>query len=190
MDAWLAAHRLSLSLALVVAALLGAGVYLGSRPSEGSLAIALPTSAVAVGGPRAYISGEVVSPGVYRFEPGDRVEQLVALAGGFTADADVDSVNLALRLKDEQQVHVPRAKPTPAPGAAIATGATESALVDLNSASVPELDTLPGIGEVTAQRIVDHRTKVGPFAAPEDLLTLKLVSSSTFEKIRDKVTVR
>lgn len=191
MDAWLAAHRLSLSLALVIAALLGAGVYLGSRQGESPLVVTLPTPATSIGGPKAYISGEVARPGVYRFELGDRVEQLIALAGGFTADADVDAINLALRLRDEQQVHVPRAAPTVVAGIIDPGGTTaEAKLVDLNTASAPELEALPGIGPVTAQRIVDHRVKVGPFVKPEDLLTLKLVSSSTFEKIRDQVTVR
>ena len=187
MDAWLAAHRLSLSLALVAAALLGVGFYFASRPSERPLVVAIPTAAPQVGGPKAFISGEVARPGVYRFEPGDRVEQLVALAGGFTPDADVDSINLALRLKDEQQVHVPRVAPRAVPGT---PASPESKLVDLNTASAAELEALPGIGEVTAQRIIDHRTKVGLFVRVEDVLTLKLVTSSTFEKISALVTVR
>ena len=191
MDAWLAAHRLSLSLALVVVALLGAGAYLGSRQNESPLVIAIPTQAASAGGPRAFISGEVTRPGVYLFEQGDRVEQLVALAGGFTAEANVDAVNLALRLKDEQQVQVPRLAPTAAAQAASpGTGSGESRLVNLNTASGPDLEALPGIGPVTAQRIIDHRTQVGPFSSPEEIHTLKIVNSSTFEKIRDRVTVR
>ncbi len=191
MDAWLAAHRLTLSLALVVAALIGVGVYLGARQGDSSLVFTSPTAAASIGGPRAYISGEVARPGVYRFEPGDRVEQLVALAGGFTAEADVVAINLALRLRDEQQVHVPRAAPAKSQGSsARGTASPESKLIDLNTASAPELEALPGIGPAIAQRIVDHRSKVGPFTKPEDLLTLKLVNGSTFEKIRGLVTVR
>jgi competence protein ComEA len=191
LSAWLAAHRLPLSLALVVLALLGAGVYFGTRPAESPLVVTVPTAAPAAGGPKAYISGEVARPGVYQFQTGDRVEQLIALAGGFTAEADASSINLALRLKDEQQVHVPRVVPSPTPGG-MALGASTSAskLIDLNTASAAELESLPGIGQAIAQRIIDHRTKVGPFVKTEDLLTLKLVNSSTYEKVRDLVTVQ
>jgi competence protein ComEA len=185
-DAWLDAHRVSLSLAIAVCALFGGAVFLSGRGAEQPLVIATPGLAGQLGGPRAYVSGEVARPGVYTFVPGDRVEQLIALAGGFTAAADVDSVNLALRLKDEQQVHVPSLEATGA-----ASGSSSSAkLVNLNSATVPELETLPGIGSALAQRIVDHRTQVGPYSEVEDLRTLRLVPDSTFEKIRPLVTVR
>jgi competence protein ComEA len=186
LDAWLTTNRLSLSLALAAIALVGAAFYFGGRAGESPLIVTAPTPVVSFGGPRAFISGEVARPGVYRFEPGDRVEQLVALAGGFTAEADVNAVNLSLRLRDEQQVHVPQLA-----GSSMAENeSTQSALVDLNSASLVELDALPGIGPVTAERILDHRTKVGPFAQVDDLLTLKLVSAAAFEKIRPLVTVR
>jgi competence protein ComEA len=185
LDAWLATHRASLSLALVVVALLGAAVYLGGRGDDRPLVIANPSPSTSSGGPKAYITGEVARPGVYPFEPGDRVEQLVALAGGFTPEADHDAVNLALRLKDEQQVHVPRLSLDPAP--ATTPGAK---LIDLNSASSAELESLPGIGPALAQRIVEHRDKVGPFERVEDLQTLKIITGSTYEKVRPLVTVR
>jgi competence protein ComEA len=186
LDAWIAARRVSLSLAILVVALAGAAISIGGRLGERPLVVTAPTAAPRAGAPKAYVSGEVVQPGVYSFEPGDRVEQLVALAGGFSPDADVDAVNLALRLKDEQQVHIPRL----AASAPAGTAAPQSRLIDLNSASSVELESLPGVGPVTAQLIVDHRTRVGPFTQVEDLLTLKLVSRATFEKVKALVTVR
>lgn len=194
MDRWLEDHRGALAIALVAVFAVGAVFWMQRvGPDDRPLVIAASPSA-APGDLMVYVSGAVARPGVYPFRDGDRVEQAVAAAGGATADADLTALNLAVRLRDEQQVHVPRlgeAKPkaeaSPNPTAPSAPGGT---LVDLNSAGRDELEALPGIGPVTAQRILDYRDRNGPFRQIDDLKTNKLVNTATFEKIQGLVTVR
>ncbi|HXH82845.1 MAG TPA: ComEA family DNA-binding protein [Candidatus Tectomicrobia bacterium] len=133
-----------------------------------------------------YVTGAVASPGVYTLRDGDRVEQAVAAAGGFAEDADPERINLARRLRDEDQVTVPRVG-QPAPAVDEAAGATAS--LDLNLATADQLEALPGIGEVYAARIVESRAFDGPFGSPDDLVARKLVPASTLERIRPYVTV-
>jgi competence protein ComEA len=112
------------------------------------------------------VAGAVRRPGLYRLEPGARVADAVAAAGGATRRANVDAVNLAAPLADGLQVVVP-----PRGAASAAAGGTPSpaAPVDLNSASVEQLDALPGIGPSTAQKIVDFRQAHGAFHSVDEL---------------------
>lgn len=129
-----------------------------------------------------YVTGAVATPGVYTLHDGDRVEQAVAIAGGFAADADPERINLARRLRDEDQVTVPRlGQPLPAPESEVAGLA---APLDLNVATADQLEALPGIGEVYAARIVESRAADGPFASPDDLVARKLIPKATLERIR------
>jgi competence protein ComEA len=135
-----------------------------------------------------HVSGEVIAPGIYRLPAGARIEDALKASGGATANGDIHRINLAARLADGQQIVVPwrtdpslaalTTLPSPVPGR-----------VNVNSASVAELDRLPGIGPVTAQRIVAYREEHGPFTRIEQLREAKLVTASTFEKIRDLVGV-
>jgi competence protein ComEA len=111
------------------------------------------------------VAGAVRRPGLYRLEPGARVADALAAAGGATRRANVDAVNLAAPLADGLQVIVPLR------GAAGASSSSPSATapVDLNSASVEQLDALPGIGPSTAQKIVDYRQAHGAFHSLEEL---------------------
>ena len=174
---------------VVLAALLSAAVVAivveqrdgGSDALEITLANVTPTP----GGPIAvYVTGAVLHPGVYTLEDGARAVDAVFAAGGSTSDADLEAVNLAVRLRDEDQVLVPRAGQAGSVSSSVA-GATS---VNINTASASELDALPGIGEVYSQRIVDSRTRDGLFAAPEDLIARDLIPQATFERIRDLVT--
>ena len=112
------------------------------------------------------VAGAVRRPGLYRLEPGARVADAVAAAGGATRRANVDAVNLAAPLADGLQVVVP-----PRGAASAPAGGTPSptAPVDLNSASVEQLDALPGIGPSTAQKIVDFRQAHGAFHSVDEL---------------------
>jgi competence protein ComEA len=126
-----------------------------------------------------------------KVKEGDRVEDAVKAAGGPTADADIARLNLAQRLRDEGQVIVPRLDETPAAsksGSAQSSG--ESRKININSASAAELDALPGIGATYSQRIMDYRTKNGPFKKIEDLKDKKIIPAATFEKIKDLIDVR
>ncbi len=154
------------------------------------------------------VAGAVRRPAVYQLAPGSLVADAIAAAGGPAEDADLDRINKAVPLDDHVQVYVPRRA---APGATVAPGgaaepppvstaplrmlggaaspATPSAespgLVNLNTASLAELDALPGIGEVTAQKIVAGR----PYASVEDLLRVDGIGEAKLATLRPLVTV-
>jgi competence protein ComEA len=137
------------------------------------------------------IAGAVRRPGVYEFREGDRVIDAIHAAGGATPKASLDALNLAAPLADGVQILVPVVAPAaaPPPGSGAVAGATPAALVNVNTASATDLETLPGIGEVIAQRIVDYRTQNGPFAAVDDLLDVSGIGDAILGDIRDLVTV-
>lgn len=140
-----------------------------------------------------YVSGAVRQPDVYELPAEARVKDLVRSAGGFSAEADAERINLAERLRDEQHVHVPRlgerADQTDTGASPAADGGAQGDLIDLNTASVSELDALNGIGPALAQRIIDYRESDGPFTSVEDLQKVKGVGPALYAKIAPFVTV-
>ncbi|HET7145576.1 MAG TPA: ComEA family DNA-binding protein [Gaiellaceae bacterium] len=114
------------------------------------------------------VAGAVRRPGLYTLPDGSRVAAAIAAAGGATARAEIDAVNLAAPLADGLQIVVPRRSPKGGDAAGAAPG-SPAGPVDLNSASVEELDTLPGIGPTTAQKIVDYRQAHGAFHSVDEL---------------------
>lgn len=139
------------------------------------------------------VQGAVARPGVHRLPAGSRVGDAIAAAGGYSAQVDIaaaaERLNLAERLTDGAKIRVPVRGETAA--APLPEGSAESSgsggLIDINRASADELDTLPGIGPVTAQKIIDARAEA-PFTTVDELLSRGVVGPSTFEKLRDLVT--
>lgn len=116
------------------------------------------------------VAGAVRRPGLYRLRSGSRIDDAIAAAGGPTAKAQLDAVNLAAPIADGEQVVVPGRGAVGAPAASPpAAGSTPSAPLDLNTATAEQLDSLPGIGPVTAQKILDYRQKHGPFRSVAEL---------------------
>lgn len=149
------------------------------------------------------VAGAVLAPGVYELPAGARGADAIAAAGGLAPDADAAAVNLARPLQDGEKLVAPTPPPLKpaaavsdaagAPGldAARSSGANlaGAGLIDINTASAQELESLPAIGPVTAQAIVDHRTANGPFRSVEDLEDVKGIGPSTLDKIRALITV-
>ena len=153
--------------------------------------------------------GAVQQPGVYHLAAGSRGDDAVRLAGGATSQADLKRVNLAAMLVDGQQLWIPRigeripqntlpnTLPIMSPNAVSGAGAPPNAvpsngvpaLVDINQATVADLDRLPGIGPSTARAIVDHRTRNGPFASVDDLLAVRGIGPAKLAELRALVRV-
>jgi len=137
-----------------------------------------------------YISGAVRAPDVYQLPKAARIKDLVLAAGGFTADADLERINLAERVDDGQHIHIPRqGEEAPADNATTPDAAGTTQLIDINTASEAELDGLPGIGKALAQRIIDYRSANGAFKTVEDLRSVKGIGPALFEKIASLITV-
>lgn len=138
---------------------------------------------------RVHVTGAVKVPGVYSLPETARMEDAIQAAGGLQDEADPQSLNLAATLVDGQRIYIPLAQEltltTDERGLSVET----STLVNINTASLAELDSLPGIGEVKAQAIFDYRQNNGLFTALEDLMKVEGISQSLFEKLKDLITL-
>jgi competence protein ComEA len=140
---------------------------------------------------RVYVDvvGAVRRPGLYRLRDGARIADAVARAGGATRRADTALINLAAPVADGMQIVVPvRGAPGVAETSPGAPGAPGGAKVSLSSATVEQLDTLPGVGPVTAQKIVDWRTAHGPFRSVDALDDVPGIGPARIEQLRELVT--
>lgn len=136
-----------------------------------------------------HVAGAVRRPGVYRLRAGARVDLAVRRAGGALARGDLTQVNLAQELEDGRQIVVPlRAPANAAPGAVAAGAAAPAAPVNLNTATLEQLDALDGIGPVTAQSILDFRAEQGGFASVDELDQVPGIGAATLAALRDDVT--
>jgi competence protein ComEA len=138
------------------------------------------------------VTGAVRRPGVFEFAPGDRVIDAVQRAGGALDKADLTLLNLAAPLSDGQQVLVPK-KGAAAPIGAVVPGGVPGtsggALVNINTADEPTLETLNGVGPVLAAAIIQYRTEHGPFASIDQLDEVSGIGPATLEDLRSQVTV-
>lgn len=139
---------------------------------------------------KVHVVCAVVAPGVYDLGSNARVEDAVAAAGGALPDADLARVNLAASVQDGQQVCLPRAgEPSPAGVSPGAFGSETPAVVNLNTASRDQLVELPGVGEVTAKKIIDYRERHGPFASVRSLLDVPGIGEAKLAQLEDLVVV-
>jgi competence protein ComEA len=163
-----------------------AGLWYGAGapeaiPPDATAASEAPTVERALA--TVHVSGAVRHPGLVEVPIPARVADVVAAAGGATPLADLGAMNLAAPVADGQHVEVPQQGGFPLPSSGASDG------VHLNEATVSELETLPGIGPVLADRIVDHRDANGPFEVVEDLLDVAGIGESTLAEIRDAIRV-
>ena len=183
--------------ALLAAALLLVVLAVAGRTLAGGGAEAAPPAALVPARPATapapqvvvHVAGAVRSPGLYRLAEGSRIADAVARAGGANGDADTAAVNLAAPLADGMQVLVPSRVADA--GGAVARGggaAGPQPRLSLSAATVEQLDALPGIGPVTAQKIVDWRTRNGGFRSVDDLDAVPGIGPARVEQLRELVT--
>ncbi len=179
-----------------LALLLFLGSKLLARPqASSSLAppAAPPTETAAATAVVVDVVGAVRRPGLYRLDQGARIADAVSRAGGATQKADLALINLAAPLADGEQVVVPR-RGTAAPGAPAAGGGSSAAggtstggPVHLSTATLEQLDSLPGIGPVTAQKILDYRQKHGAFTSVDELDAVPGIGPARLDQLKDLV---
>lgn len=211
---WWRVHRDDplLRVALIVAVALAAGAFFYSAAASGTSGVGGSASSPGVphpGGSGAldrgsttttlkvlliHVAGAVVRPGVYELPVGARVADAVQLAGGAQADADLDRLNLAAKVADGQRVRVSlRGEPLGDAGAMAsgegAADGSDGGLVNLNTANLTQLETLPGVGPATAAKIVTYRQERGGFKSVRDLLNIRGIGEARFAELRDRVTV-
>ena len=172
-------------LGLFVLALAGGAALLMRQAAPSGVEIILPTPTPPPS-LEVYLTGAVARPDTYAFRDGDRLADVLKMAGGANADADLSQVNLALRLSDQEHFHVPRKGETVR---LPERQGLDNGLVDLNRAGSEELQRLPGIGPTRAESIVEHRSVNGPFQSVEELLAVAGIGPSTLEGLRDLVAV-
>lgn len=142
---------------------------------------------------KVYICGEVLKPGVYTLFEGDRIDALINMAGGVTGEADLSAINLAERLHDEQYVRVPAKGEEGISQPASKTEGELSklqGLININTASAEELDSLPGIGPSIASRIIAYREEKGKFTSIEQIKEVSGIGDSKYEDIKDRICVK
>ncbi|MAT96077.1 MAG: competence protein ComEA [Anaerolineaceae bacterium] len=207
-------NLLSYLVTLLVGITLGAGgVTLSGRVQPADIIIQPPAPTAqpdptATPGPlRVFVNGAVAVSAVYELAPDAILQQAIEQAGGFTAEADTAVVNLALPLQDGMQIYVPTLDETAEQTQAVISspaGRTEGIELDLagdtaaaaagetvniNTADVAQLDTLPGIGPSTAEKIVEYRETNGPFATIDEIMSVSGIGPAKFEQIQSFITV-
>ncbi len=192
-------YRVHLVLSVAYLAVLIGVVYVLRRPEPRVITITTPsprpTATIAM--IEVQLSGAVNQAGVYTLPLGSRLADVLDLAGGTRADADLLGLNLARKLRDGEAITVPARTPTAAEQPAAAPGstpapppaATLAGRININTASLEELDRLPHIGPALAQRIIDYRLQNGPFQATEEIKNVKGIGDAVFEEIKDLITV-
>ncbi|MGI6368128.1 MAG: helix-hairpin-helix domain-containing protein [Anaerolineae bacterium] len=196
--------------ALVALAILAVYTMVLRKPAAEEIEIIVPTATgiAEAAAPTAtaapilvHVVGAVAQPGVYALTGDARVTDAVRAAGGLTEAADASMINLADRVSDGQQVRVPALGVEPGPTltpypvtSAQRSGSTVpvvagNTLININTATAAELETLSGIGPVLAERIVAHRAANGPFGTIEDIMDVSGIGEGYFARIRDSISV-
>jgi competence protein ComEA len=172
---------------IILGVLLGTGIiFLVTRPPRGEPVTLVPAPTMAP--ITVYVSGSVANEGLYALPLGSRVNDAIQAAGGFSEQANTSGFNLAKVLEDGEQINVPSTDISNIPDQNSHAGNFASGLIDINSATLEQLDTLPGIGPTIAQNIIDYRTNHGPFTNIEQLMDVPDIGQVTFEKIKDLVS--
>lgn len=208
---WLDRHRQLIVLSGLGIALIGGGIFYWQQPAPTAIDIlpvtptatltATPTVTPTPAPVRVYVTGAIVQADVYFLPPGSIVKDLIAAAGGLTPAADIERFNQALELQDQQHIHIPRKGETDNPpfiqeGSLttdqVTTGnghPSTPTLININTASLEQLDTLPGIGPALANKIIEYRQTNGDFKVIEDIIQVNGIGDTKFSELKDLITV-
>lgn len=179
---------------VAVAVLLAGGLLVWGRKPAAAIAppaTGAPPSVAASPSPTGFfvhVAGAVARPGLYTLAPGGRVADAIEAAGGPGAKADLDLLNLAAPLTDGMKIEVVVRGGDPPPAAATAASSSPG-LVSLNAADQQQLETIPGVGPVTAAAILAYRDEAGPFTSVEQLMEVSGIGPATLESVRPYVTL-
>jgi len=188
-----ARRRLGVGAAIVLVLVAAAiavvvGIVRSAVPEPAGVAVVAGSPVAEPPAVYVHVFGAVQAPGLYRLDDGARVVDVIAAAGGMTADADESAVNLARRVVDGEQLHVPAVGEEP-PAADTQPGIAADGRVNLNTADEAALDTLPRIGPAIAARIIEWRDAHGAFTSIDDLLAVPGIGEKMLAGLRDLVTV-
>ena len=138
------------------------------------------------------IKGAVKKPGVYQMKVGDRVKDAIDAAGGLTAEADSQKVNLAQRVEDQMVIVVPKVgeEAEAIPAGVTSKETSKEGKVNINTATVEELKTLKGVGEKKAEAIIEYRKKNGSFKTKEDLMKVRGIGKKLFESFEERIVTQ
>ena len=199
--------RKSMIVLLLIALVAGGGALYGMHAQSDATVLDAATQPASSssgsgtsqdGGLTVYVTGAVNQPGVVTVASGARVADAVNACGGLSPEADGDAINMAQALKDGQQVRVPAkgaqkaatgADASKSAGSAGNASADAGGLVNINTADEKALDTLPGVGPATAQKIIEYRETEGAFQSPEDIMKVRGIGKAKYEKMKDKITI-
>jgi competence protein ComEA len=184
-------NRLSILLYILLGVLLaGLILWIASPPRGKPLTLQpLPTQGLLV----VYLNGEVNHPGLYNLPRGSRVNDLILQAGGLKESADSNAINLAEQLRDGQKFTIPSKTLVGDKGTQNLSGSSENnptpqAVININIASIEELDLLPDIGLAKAKQIVTYREEHGPFLTIEDIQNVPGIGEGVYNKIKELIT--
>lgn len=191
-------YRYPLLILIVGGILVGGGIFFIKGSVGGGAKVEMLNGNVATDSGKfitAEIAGEVISPGVYKLPPGARIDDLLISSGGFSDSADrvwTDKyLNRAAKVTDGQKIYIPQSDSLSANGGggyqSVSSNISSDSkgLININSSSLSQLDSLPGIGQVYGQSIIEHR----PYSTVEELLSKGALRQSVYEKIKDLVSV-
>ena len=183
-------QRRGLLLVFTLSIGIGAFYFLNSRPQPATQAMDVVTpliNQVEQSKLIINVAGKVKSPGVYQLPPGSRVIDAIEAAGNHIKGVDISDINLARLLVDGEQILVGENRLQSSKS--VARKITVDNPLDINRATLAQLDTLPGIGPVTAQRIIDYRNKVGRINALDELKKISGLGGAKFEEIKSLLRV-
>ena len=178
---------LKVTLGILIGATLVIIIQVISSPPRGKPVMLTPAAAGVV---VVQVDGSVVNPGLFTFPEGSRVGEAITAAGGFLPEIEVEPVNLARPLKDGERIHIGQ-RADGKPDSSYDSGELNNptGLINLNTATLADLDSLPGIGETRAAAILQYREEYGAFISVDELKKVPGISESIYDNLKDLVMV-